>query len=155
MKGSAKRSAVIKGSRFNCSVAIRELLRKYPKASNSRLWELCVERGMAPDAVSRGGFNVSCSLNRKRLGLSKTYAERDADGSKVAKAAKAASVVWASAGPPPSFTSCSEPVSAAELHNRLLRASELLDACGLDPVLAGDCLNFVLQIRGAGGSVSG
>lgn len=58
-------------SRFNVSGSIRELLRKYPKASNSRLWELCVEGGMEPKSVSRGGFNVACSLGRKKLGLKK------------------------------------------------------------------------------------
>lgn len=59
--------SAVNGGRFNVAAAVRGLLSEYPDADASRLWELCVERGMDVGAVSRNAFRVACSIARKKM----------------------------------------------------------------------------------------
>lgn len=59
--------SAVNGGRFNVAAAVRVLLSEYPDADASRLWELCVERGMDAGAVSRNAFRVACSIARKKM----------------------------------------------------------------------------------------
>lgn len=59
--------SAVNGGRFNVAAAVRGLLSEYPDADASRLWELCVERGMDAGAVSRNAFRVACSIARKKM----------------------------------------------------------------------------------------
>lgn len=175
--------SAVNGVRFNVASTLRDLLLEYPNADASRLWELCIERGMDGSAVSRNGFRVACSIAKRRAkggdagGGDANGGDVDGGDSSVSgsdkpragkqrsvkprKAAVSKSAVSKSLVPKSGVVEESLPAVLVSLSpcdsDRVRLAADFLCACGYDLAIGKSLLDVVSELRvlWVGDSVSG
>lgn len=129
--------SAVNGGRFNVAAAVRGLLSEYPDADASRLWELCVERGMDVGAVSRNAFRVACSIARKKMSGGAVSADAVAGG--------AVSADVGSGGPEKSSRVKSSRVKSRSVNSKPVKAALLAESSGEKLVPS----KFVGELSGA------